>query len=130
MGRLVGKVAIVTGAAQGIGKGIARAMAAEGAHVVLFDIAENVHTAAAEIRKGLSTSDFEVRALTVDITLSDQIAQALGVILGDLKKVDILVNNAAVLYFASFSRRPMRCATGPLTSMSRGCGTARRLSSR
>ena len=48
--RLVGKVALVTGAAQGIGAGIARAMAAEGASVIAADInGAKVEALAAEI---------------------------------------------------------------------------------
>ena len=48
-GRFAGRVAIVTGAAQGLGFGIARRLAADGARVVLADIAESIHNAAAEI---------------------------------------------------------------------------------
>ena len=46
MARLQDKVAIITGAAQGIGEGIARAMAKEGATVVLWDISDRIHETA------------------------------------------------------------------------------------
>jgi len=100
--RLAGEIAVVTGAAQGIGKGIAKAMVAEGAKVVIFDVADKVHKTAAEIKKGLGRADCDVRAVKIDITRNDQIAQALNSILEDFEKIDILVNNAAVLYFAPF----------------------------
>ncbi len=102
MGRLSGEVAIVTGAAQGIGKGIAKVMAAEGAHVVLFDIAEYVQAAATEIRGESVSSDHEIRAFRVDITKTDQIGPAVERVLADFGKIDVLVNNAALLYFAPF----------------------------
>jgi NAD(P)-dependent dehydrogenase (short-subunit alcohol dehydrogenase family) len=102
MGRLAGETAIVTGAAQGIGKGIARAMAAEGARVMIFDIADTAEAAAADIRNGTDTTAEEVRAFKVDVTDASQITRALDSVLKDFGKVDILVNNVAVLYFASF----------------------------
>jgi len=102
MGTLAGEVAIVTGAAQGIGKGIAKAMAAQDAAVMLLDIADAVQTAAEEIGRDLGKSDQEVRAFRVDITDTGQISQALETVLKDFGKVDILVNNVAVLYFAPF----------------------------
>jgi NAD(P)-dependent dehydrogenase (short-subunit alcohol dehydrogenase family) len=102
MGRLSGELAIITGAAQGIGKGIAKVMAAEGAHVVLFDIAERVQVAATEIRGESVASDHEIRAFRVDITKTDQIGPAVERIVADFGKIDVLVNNAALLYFAPF----------------------------
>lgn len=50
MGRLEGKVAIITGAARGNGEGAARVMATEGAIVVLTDILDEVHATAKNIR--------------------------------------------------------------------------------
>jgi dihydroxycyclohexadiene carboxylate dehydrogenase len=46
-------VAVVTGAAQGIGKGIARAMALEGARVVLLDLMDAVDAAAEDVRRDI-----------------------------------------------------------------------------
>jgi NAD(P)-dependent dehydrogenase (short-subunit alcohol dehydrogenase family) len=51
MGRLQGKVAIVTGAARGNGEGAARVMAREGATVVLTDVLDAVHETAKNISR-------------------------------------------------------------------------------
>ena len=53
MGRLEGKVAIVTGAARGNGEGAAKVMAREGATVVLTDILDKVHETARNIASGI-----------------------------------------------------------------------------
>lgn len=85
---LVGKVAIVTGAASGIGKGIARRLAAEGARVVIADLNEEAaKTTAAELgpeAMGVAV-DVADRA-TVD-TMVETVIERHGVI-------DVLVNNA------------------------------------
>jgi 3-oxoacyl-[acyl-carrier protein] reductase len=96
-GLLAGEVAIITGAAQGVGKGIATVMAAEGAKVVLFDIADSVEATAAGIGEGK-----EAIAVRIDITKPDMVAKAVGKVLNLYGHVDILVNNAAVVYFVPF----------------------------
>ncbi len=92
--RLKGKVAIVTGSGQGIGKGIALRLANEGAHVVIAEYkAENAHAVANEI------SQMGPRALAypVDIGDTDQINQMVKDVVREFGKLDILVNNAGVL---------------------------------
>ena len=92
--RLKGKVAIVTGSGQGIGKGIALRLANEGAHVVIAEYkAENAHAVANEISK------MGPRALAypVDIGDTDQINQMVKDVVREFGKLDILVNNAGVL---------------------------------
>lgn len=96
MGRIEGKVAIVTGGAQGIGAVYAKALAAEGARVVISDIldgsdlAGEIGDAARFIRADISSLD-EIRAMT-DFTVAE------------FGTVDILVNNAAI--FASLTPKP------------------------
>lgn len=101
-GKLAGDVAIVTGAAQGVGKGIARVMAAEGATVVLFDVTETVRAAAEDIRKGQGGPDACASALLVDVTRRDMVSQAVETVLEEYGHIDVLVNNAAVLHFSPF----------------------------
>lgn len=102
MDRLIGKVAIVTGAAQGIGKGIAKVMAAQGAQVALFDIADAVQATADAISREVANPGRDVAAYQVNITDPGQVRQAVENVLKSFGKVDILVSNAAVVCFAPF----------------------------
>src|SRR5208282_663144 len=85
--RLTGKVAIVTGAANGIGRAIAFRLADEGAKVALADIQlDSAEQAAAEIRRG-GTVALDVTKLDQAIVAADRVERELG-------PIDILVNNA------------------------------------
>ena len=87
-GLLEGKVAVVTGAANGIGRGIARVLAREDADLVLTDIAADALTAcAAELR-----ADSYVQ----DVTSAADCAQVVESILASKGRIDLLVNNAGV----------------------------------
>ena len=97
-GRLKGKVAVVTGAAQGIGEGIAKAMAKEGAIVVLLDISDKVHKTAEGIRR----SGSKATSYIVNVGEWRQVKKAVQQIVKEFGKVDILVNNAAIARFALF----------------------------
>jgi|WetSurMetagenome_2_1015567.scaffolds.fasta_scaffold140967_2 NAD(P)-dependent dehydrogenase (short-subunit alcohol dehydrogenase family) len=106
MGRLTDRVAIVTGAAQGIGEGIARALAREGATVALWDISDRVHQTAETV----STSNQKAFSYRVDVADPDQANKAVESLSGSLGKLDILVNNAGIAHFAPFVEMtvPMR----------------------
>ncbi|MCJ7686392.1 MAG: SDR family oxidoreductase [Desulfobacteraceae bacterium] len=96
-GRFSGHVALITGAAQGIGKAIAFKMAGEGASVALLDISPKVHEAANEI----GAEGARAMALIVDIGDKVAVEDAVKDIAGRFKKVDILVNNAGIVSPAS-----------------------------
>lgn len=98
MAKLQDKVAIVTGGARGIGEGIARAAATEGATVALWDISDQVH----ETAKAMRRLDREVFSYTVDVSDVDQTKQTAREVAEKFGKVDILVNNAGIAYFAPF----------------------------
>lgn len=91
---LSGKVAMITGAAQGIGMAIAKMFAAKGADLVLVDLQEDVLEFAAEIRE----TGRETLGLTGDLTKTADIDMFMERALEVFGRVDILVNNAGVVY--------------------------------
>ncbi len=93
MGRLDDRVAIVTGAAQGIGETYASALAGEGAKVVLADI-DDCGPAAEKIRSGYQGA--EVLALRTDVTSEAETQAMVGETVAKFGRVDIMVTNAAV----------------------------------
>lgn len=93
MGRLSGKVALVTGAASGIGRASAEALAREGASVVLTDIQVALgEQAAAGIVKAGGKAVFRRQ----DVASEEGWSDVIGEIQGDHGRLDILVNNAGI----------------------------------
>jgi 3-oxoacyl-[acyl-carrier protein] reductase len=89
---LAGKVAVVTGGSEGIGKAAAQSLAAEGAKVVICARrVEVLEAAAAEIQ---AATGGEVLAIPVDITQPEQVKALFEQTLAALGRIDILVNNA------------------------------------
>ena len=89
--RLDGKVAIVTGGAQGVGGGITRCLARSGAKVLIADI--DVETAE-NMAKQLNESGYESVSLRVDVTSFADLKQMVEVAMSVWGRLDILVNNA------------------------------------
>ncbi|MBA3642486.1 MAG: L-iditol 2-dehydrogenase [Chloroflexia bacterium] len=97
--RLQGKVAIVTGGAQGIGAAISRRYATEGARMVVADRnGEGASTVASEI----SDRGGEAIGVTVDVTNRDQVESMVASAVERFGGVDILVNNAGVIKLQTF----------------------------
>lgn len=93
-GRHAGKIAIVTGAGQGIGRGVALRLAAEGAHVVIAEYnGDNAQAVAAECRH----RGPEALSYPIDITDTAQVDQLVQAVVARFGRIDILVNNAGVL---------------------------------
>lgn len=84
------KVAVVTGAASGIGKAMAELFSEKGAYVVLLDIKEDIKDVAAKINPSRTL------ALQVDITKKENIEKVVAEIKKVYPKIDILANSAGV----------------------------------
>jgi NAD(P)-dependent dehydrogenase (short-subunit alcohol dehydrogenase family) len=89
--KLEGKVAIVTGAAEGIGKAIAKAFIEEGAKVVLSDINEPL------LKKAAAELGDRAAAVKADVTRWGQVTHLVQETVRMFGRVDILVNNAGVV---------------------------------
>lgn len=92
---LTGRVALVTGAGQGIGAAVAAAVYRAGAHVGLLDQAATVETAAHELDERAPQDDGRALALRADVAASDQLSAAVDRLAQIWHEPDILVNNAA-----------------------------------
>lgn len=94
MNRLKGKVALVTGAAGGLGAAQAQALAKEGARVVVADIADlDGEKVAAAIR----AEDGDAHYVHLDVTKEEDWKQAVRITVERYGKLDVLVNNAGIV---------------------------------
>ncbi len=92
--KLRDKVSIITGGARGIGEAIARAYAAEGAHVVIADLETTKAEALAEELGG------KALALALDVRDKASIEAMVATVISKLGGIDILVNNAGIFNMA------------------------------
>jgi dihydroxycyclohexadiene carboxylate dehydrogenase len=88
-GRFAGKVAVVTGAAQGIGRAVALRLAREGGRVALVDRSELVH----EVRQEAEAAGAEAIAVNADLETFAGAVAAMGQAKDRFGRIDILVNN-------------------------------------
>ena len=102
---LKGKVALVTGSTSGIGQGIAEALAAEGASIMLNGFGD---AAKIEVLRASFDKRFGVKALYsgADISKGDQIAAMVAETQKALGSLDILVNNAGIQFTAAIEDFP------------------------
>ena len=100
---LAGKVALVTGAARGIGRAIAEKFAAEGADLALCDLNRDwlADTAKAVADKGRKADCF-----AVDVSKAGEVQATVEAALASLGKIDILVNNAGITKDGFLVRMP------------------------
>lgn len=91
MGRVEGKVAVITGGASGIGEATVRRFCEEGARVVIADIQEDRGKALAEELGQVA------RFARVDVTQEDEIAAAIAIAVQDFGRLDVMYNNAGVV---------------------------------
>ncbi len=94
MGKLTGKTAIVTGAAKGIGRGIAEAFAREGADVAIADIATSEQ--AQPVIQAIREAGRNALYIPTDVAHEQQVRAMVDAVLGAFGHIDILVNNAGI----------------------------------
>jgi len=96
---LKGRTAIVTGGGQGVGQGIARALAAEGADLLIAQ--RRIEDAEREAAHCAATFGVRALALKVDVTVREEVDAMVATTAERLGRIDVLVNNAG----GSFARR-------------------------
>ena len=93
MSTLSGRIALVTGASQGIGRACALELARRGAHVALA--ARNADKLA-EVAQEITAAGGTARAFTLDVSSEESIKAGAKAVLADFGKVEILINNAGI----------------------------------
>jgi len=93
MSELAGKVALVTGGAQGLGEAICRVLGAAGVAVIVADIREEL---AEKIASEISSEGGKAEALRLDVTDEAQILSSIAKVIEQYDHLDILINNAGI----------------------------------
>lgn len=96
---LIDKVAIITGAAQGLGKAIALRYAHEGANIVIADLNEKKGN---EVKKEIEAFGKKALFVKIDICVISQIKKMVQKAIEEFGRVDILVNNAGIMIRCPF----------------------------
>jgi NAD(P)-dependent dehydrogenase (short-subunit alcohol dehydrogenase family) len=99
---LAGRVALITGAGQGIGEAIARLFAEEGASVVVADVVE---TRARAVAESIGAGSLAVQA---DVGSEDDVNRMVEMVVNRFGRIDILVNNAGIGHVKAFVEIPLK----------------------
>jgi len=92
--RLKGKVAVVTGAGQGLGAAYAKKLAEEGAKVVIAELNDDKGKAVA---KDITEKGYEALALMTDVSKEESTRALAGFVMEKYGHIDVLINNAAII---------------------------------
>lgn len=101
MGKLSGRVALITGASKGIGEGIAKVFAKHGAKIVLAARGHQTE----ELAENLRLEGAEAFALFMDVTKKESIEEGIKKVIERFGKIDVLVNNAGVCVLEDFLKQ-------------------------
>ncbi len=93
MGKLEGKVAVITGGASGIGRGVARLFAQEGAKVGIFDLDR---PGAEKVAAEIAAVGGKAAVAAGDVSSEEDVKNGLTSLVAELGEVDIMVNNAGI----------------------------------
>ncbi|MCW2505255.1 MAG: short-chain dehydrogenase/reductase [Actinomycetia bacterium] len=102
VGQLEGKVAVITGAARGMGKSHARYFVAEGARVIIGDVLDDLGEAVAA-----KLGPRSCRYVHQDVTSENDWARAVATAVTEFGRLDVLVNNAGILRHARIADMPL-----------------------
>ncbi len=94
MKKLQGKLALITGAGRGIGRGIAQVFAEEGADVVVNDI--NINQSAEDVAAWVRSQGCRAMTIKADVSNRDEVEAMFEKVWNDFGPIDILVNNAGI----------------------------------
>ena len=109
MGKLQDKVAIVTGAARGLGKGIADKLCLEGAKVVVVDMNEDICKGTVE---ELSKNGYTAASFVANIAKEDDVKDLFKFTIEKFGTVDILVNNAGINRDSTLNKMTLEDSAG------------------
>ena len=96
---LTGKVALVTGGAEGIGQELSTTLAEQGADIAIFDIKEELMEKTVE--QVARDTGKKVKGWLCDVTDEAAVKRCVGEVVKEYGKIDILVNNAGILNYGS-----------------------------
>jgi 3-oxoacyl-[acyl-carrier protein] reductase len=93
---LAGRVALVTGGGQGLGRAYALRLASDGARVAVLDV---VREAAERVCREIQTGGAQAMAVVADVSRGQDVAAAVASVLDNFEQIDVLVNNAGGAFY-------------------------------
>ncbi len=101
MQRLKDKIVLITGGASGIGRGIVRKFAEEGADIIVFDVflraPDEIRKEKEEIKSEIEKFNRKSLILTLDVSDPDQVKENVKKAISEFGRIDILINNAGIM---------------------------------